>query len=49
MLPCKNFYIMVMATEKIKLTHVDFDLPRFSTRLICISSSKDITSNFEDS
>lgn len=33
-----------MAVEKIELTHVHFDLPRFSARLIFINSSKDITS-----
>ena len=49
MLPYKNFYILVMAVEKIELTHVHFDLPRFSARLIFINSSKDMTSDFEDS
>lgn len=49
MLPCKNFYILVMVVEKIELTHVHFDLPRFSARLIFINSSKDMTSDFEDS
>ena len=45
----KCCHVKMSTVEKIKQTRVNFDLPRFSTRLICLISSKDTTSDFEDS
>lgn len=40
---------MLMVIEEIKLMGVAFDRPRFSARLICMSSSKANPSNLEGS
>lgn len=36
---------MLMVIEEIKLMHVNFDRPRFSARLICVSITKAMPSN----